>query len=358
MLAAAFGLYVLGLWLLRRSSGLPYARVAALAVAIQLVPLAAPLLISTDAWTYWDYGWIAAVGDGNPYADPPSSFPESPAYPVMGEAWRETTSVYGPAFTLASEPVALAVGDSSDAAAWVYKALAAAAAVAASLLAGRLARRRSLAVAFVGWNPLLAIHLAGGGHNDAWVGALVVAALALAAAAKQRRALVGAMWALAVAVKWVPAVFLGLVLLTRGRGGRGRVGAVGLAAAALVVAGLATWQYGLQWVGAPLTLAGNAALETTYSLPSRLEQLGVPDALADGAFLAAFVAGLALLARAAARGRLYLGRAAVLVLATTPYLAVWYLAWAVPLAAADEDRWARAACLALGVYLLPQGIPV
>ena len=27
--------------------------VAAFAVAIQLVPLAAPLLLSTDAWTYW-----------------------------------------------------------------------------------------------------------------------------------------------------------------------------------------------------------------------------------------------------------------------------------------------------------------
>ena len=30
-------------------------------------PLAAPLLLSTDAWTYWDYGRIAAVHDANPY---------------------------------------------------------------------------------------------------------------------------------------------------------------------------------------------------------------------------------------------------------------------------------------------------
>jgi hypothetical protein len=46
------------------------------------------------------------------------------------------------------------------------------------------------------------------------------------------------------------------------------------------------------------------------------------------------------------------------VLVTTPYLAVWYLAWAVPLAAADDDPPALAACLVLCLYLLPQAIPV
>jgi hypothetical protein len=46
-------------------------------------------------------------------------------------------------------------------------------------------------------------------------------------------------------------------------------------------------------------------------------------------------------------------------LLTTPYLAVWYLAWAVPLAGADDDDpAARVCCLVLGAYLLPQAIPV
>jgi hypothetical protein len=62
--------------------------------------------------------------------------------------------------------------------------------------------------------------------------------------------------------------------------------------------------------------------------------------------------------RSAHRGEPRLGRAACLVLATTPYLAVWYLAWAVPLAAADEDRAAWLAVLALTAYLLPQTIPL
>ena len=81
-----------------------------LAVGVQLVPLAGPLLLSTDAWTYWSYGWIAIEGDGNPYVAPPSSRPDNPALPFMGAAWRDTTSVYGPVFTLASEPVARVAG--------------------------------------------------------------------------------------------------------------------------------------------------------------------------------------------------------------------------------------------------------
>jgi hypothetical protein len=46
------------------------------------------------------------------------------------------------------------------------------------------------------------------------------------------------------------------------------------------------------------------------------------------------------------------------VLLTTPYLAVWYLGWVIPLAAAEEDRLARLVALALCGYLLPQTIPL
>jgi hypothetical protein len=70
------------------------------------------------------------------------------------------------------------------------------------------------------------------------------------------------------------------------------------------------------------------------------------------------VVGLALLARSAVRGRARLALAACLVLVTTPYLAVWYLAWAVPVAAAEEDLVATVGVLALCAYLLPQTIPI
>jgi hypothetical protein len=328
--------------------------VAAIAVAIQLTPLAAPLLISTDAWTYWQYGRIAAVADGNPYRDPPQEFPDDAAFQHIGEDWRDTTSVYGPAFTLASEPVALAAGESSDAAAWIYKALAAAGAVVAALLAAMLARRRALACAFAGWNPLLALHMAGGGHNDAWVAALIIGALALAAS--RRFGLAGAAWSLAVLVKWVPLLFLPLWAL--GAKGAARRAVVGFAAATAVVVGLATWRYGGHWLSAFGPLAANAAEETSYAIPSRLQELGLPRAIAVALCLGGFAVGYLVLLRRALAGHARLALAGCLFLLATPWLAAWYTAWVVPLAAAEEDRTARALAFALCAYLAPQAVPV
>ncbi len=353
LVAAGFATYLVALWLTRRSD--PSLQVVvALAAAIQLVPLAAPLLLSTDAWTYWSYGWIGSRGSGNPYVDPPSDFPANSALRYMGSDWRHTTTVYGPAFTAASEPLAIVAGSSDAVAAWSYKTLAAVATLAAALLAGRLARRRSFAVALVGWNPLLAVHMGGGGHNDAWVGALIVAALALSG--RGRRTGSGALWALAVFVKWVPLVFLGLRVIRDGSS-RGRAALTGLLATAAAVVVLATILYGGAWPLAVFPLAGNVALETSYAIPHRLEQLGLPDTAAGALALAALLVGLAWLAREAMQGRARLGLAACLVLLTTPYLAVWYLAWAVPLAAAEEDTAATITCLVLCAYLLPQTIP-
>lgn len=353
VLAAAFTAYAAGVVLLRHAT-VGLRGVLAIAVATQLAPLAAPLLLSTDAWTYWAYGAVANEG-GNPYVDPPASMPDNPALPWMGAAWVDTTTVYGPLFTMVSQPLARMAGDSEVVAGWQYKSIAAAAAVAATLLAARHARRRALAAAFVGWNPVLAVHLAGGGHNDAWIGALVVGALALDAAG--RRQLPGVLWVAAIAVKWLPLVFLGLRAL-EARATRRAVGLAGFAAAAAFVLVAATAAYGLAWLEAFRPLAENLRLETSYGVPHRLEQAGVPDGVAGVLAVAILLAGLALLARKALHGRALLGSAAVLLLVTTPWLTVWYLGWAVPVAAADEnDRWGRVGCLALTAYLLPQGIP-
>ena len=354
LLVLAFACYVGGLALLRKATP-AFRAVAVVAVLVQLAPLGAPLLLSTDAWTYWSYGWIASEGGGNPYVDPPSKFPENPAGPYMGAAWRDTTTVYGPVFTGVSEPVAAVAGSSSDAAAWLYKSLAALGLLAACAAVAASSGRSSLAVAFVGWNPVLAVHAAGGGHNDALVGGL--AALAVALALRRRHDLSGAVWVLAVLVKWVPLVFLALASLAARARAR-PLGVQGVVGTAVLLSALATWLYGVDWLRAAEPLAGNAARETSYALPSRLEQLGLPHGVALGVSLAALVAGLFWLARAATHGRVRLGLAACLVLVTTPYLAVWYLAWAVPLAAPEEERASRLAALALTAYLLPQTIPL
>src|SRR6266545_4374904 len=122
----AFVLYALGVALLsRRAASLRV--VLAVAVAIQLAPLAAPLLLSTDAYSYWDYGRVAAVHGGNPYADRPSRWPDDPAFRLMGADWRERTSVYGPAFTFASEGDAHVAAGSARTAMLLFRLLAAAA---------------------------------------------------------------------------------------------------------------------------------------------------------------------------------------------------------------------------------------
>jgi hypothetical protein len=330
--------------------------VVALACAVQLLPLAGPVLLSTDVYTYWDYGRIAAVHDGNPYVDEPSDFPEDVAYPLMGSRWYDTTSVYGPGFTLASEVHAEAVGESADAAAWAYRALAALAMVALVLLAARLSARPAFAAAFVGWNPLLAVHFASGGHNDAWMMAFVLGALALAAAG--RPFLAGLSWGAAITIKWVPLLFLPLRLLEARKTGR-RLDHRGLAVGLGILVAIATWRYGLSWLGAAGPLATNLAEDRAkYAIPVRIASLGLPEGAVAVVFALAFVAAYAWLLREAWRGRARLALTAGLLLVCTSWLVPWYAVWAVPLAAVEEDRTARLVALALSAYLLRDAVPL
>lgn len=162
---------------------------------------------------------------------------------------------------------------------------------------------------------------------------------------------------LAIGIKWVPALFLLLRALGEHANGR-PIGRRGLALGAAGVAGVATLLYALAWPLAILPLVGNATSETGAAIPRRLEDCGVPNGVALGLAVITLAGGLIWLIREAGRGRPRLALAACLILITTPYLAVWYLAWTVPLAAAEEDSVATVTCLALCVYLLSQTIPI
>jgi hypothetical protein len=352
--AGAFLAYLAGLLLVRRGR-LALAPALAAAVVIQAVPLVGPVLLSTDVYTYWDYGRLSAVHGLNPYEDEPSQAPGDPAYSRMGENWRGTTTVYGPGFTLASEAHAVVVGDSRAAASWLYKGLAALAVIALSALAAGLAREQAFAAAFVGWNPLLAVHFAGGGHNDAWMMAFVVGAVALGAVGRWQWA--GAAWVAAIAVKWVAIVFLPLRALEARANGR-RVGHLGFAGAALALGAIAVWRYGFSWLEAFGPLAKNLREGAHYSVPSRVSQLGVPHDAAIALFAVLFVVAYVWLLREAWRGRARLGLCAGLLLLATPWLTAWYAVWAVPLAAFEEDRAARLLALGLSAYLLRNAVPL
>ena len=350
----AFVTYLGALGLIRAADELRAGPVLALAAAIQVAPLTSPVLLSTDVYTYWDYGRLGAVHGANPYVDKPNRYRGDPAFSRMGRQWRDTTTVYGPAFTLASEGHAAAGGASRPAAAWSYKALAALAMLGILWLVGRLAPR-PFAAAFVGWNPLLAIHFAGGGHNDAWMVAFVMAALALAATG--RRQLAGAGWALAIAIKWVAVIFLPLRAVQAWRAGR-RVGHVAFAATAVLLAGVASWRYGVGWLDAFGPVTRNLREGARYSIPSRLESLGLPHGAAVGILAGLFGIAYIWLLREAWRGRARLGLAAGLLVLAAPWLVPWYAIWTVPLVAVEEDRTGQVLALALCAYLLRDAVPL
>jgi len=342
---AGFALYAAGVALLGRMPA-GVAGVCAVAVAVQLVPLAGPLLLSRDVYAYWDYGRLAAVHDANPYAAAPSRFPHDPAQRAMAPAWRKATSVYGPLFTAASAGLSSTGGHSSEAAALGYRLVAAGGMVALAVLVATVAPVPAFAAAFVGWNPLLALDFAGGGHNDVWMMVFVLAGLVLAA---RRPRLAGASWALAGAVKWISLAYLPLQLLGGARREALRTGA-GFLLAAAAISGVSYFFFGTAWLTAVVPLAHAHA---QWAIPSRLGLFGLPGWIA----LAPLVLALPWLLRSARAGRPRLGLTAGLVLVASPWLLPWYAVWAVPLAALDEDRGAWLLTLAVCAYLLPDRVP-
>jgi hypothetical protein len=321
--------------------------VLAVAAAVQLVPVASPLLFSRDVYGYWAYGRIAAFHDANAYRRIPAAFPRDPAVRAMARGWRRTTSVYGPLFTVGSEGGAVAVGDSAAAAAKFWQAAGSAGVLGLAVLAALVSPAPAFAAALVGWNPLLAIHFGGGGHNDVWMMVLLLGAVA--AERGQRRRLAGALWAASAAVKWVPLALLPL----RGVEGRrcGFSWAAFATGAAAIGAG-ATVLFGTGWLQAATPLFHNAAVGTRLGLPHLLRAVEVPGSAAVPLALAVAACGYLALLRSARLSRARLGLAAVLLICTTPWLLPWYAVWAVPLAAAEDDALASGVAMFLSAYLL------
>ncbi len=330
LFGTAFAVYLCALVLVRR--GARFTHVFILACAIQLVPLAGPMFLSSDAWTYWAYSRVH-----DPYRDTPSDDRIAARY--AGTAYLHETSAYGPAFSLVSRPVGLTA--SPSVASRLFRTGAALCVLATTWL---VARRRAFAAALVGWNPLVAMQFAGGGHNDALLMALVAAALALGE--RKRVQAAGAAWALAILIKWVPLLLLPLRALEARATGR-RVGHTGFAVALIATLGLATLLWRLDWLHAVTPLAHDARRQTHYALPSRL---GVP----AWTLLVPYGIAYVWLLREAARGRARLGLAFGLLLLALPYLIGWYVIWPLALAAWDDDDAATVLSLGLCAYLLPQ----
>ncbi len=329
-----------------------------------------PPLLSHDVYSYVDYARLGALHSLDPYAHPPAAVPADPAFAEV--EWTDTTSAYGPLFTLATYPLAkLPV----DAAVYALKAASAAAVLAIAVLVARLAPARGVdplrAAAFVALNPLVLVHVVGGAHNDAL--AVLLMTLGVAGLLSARETSAGAAFAASVAIKASAFVTLPFALLASlpPTGLKAKIWIalrpVGgfLVGAGVVIAAIGAGAYlafGWNWLDA-FALAGENQGRASYmSIPittARLTGLD-PDAVRIAA-LALYAALVAYLLVWTYRGNDWLRAAAWAttgLLLATAWLLPWYLLWPLPLAALSRDKPLKLLLLGLTAYQLGARIPL
>lgn len=315
-----------------------------------------PPLLSHDVYSYVDYARLAVRHGLDPYVHPPRSAPGDPAFPHV--TWTETTSAYGPLFTLATYPLAwLPV----NAAVYLLKAASAAAVLGTAYLVARLAPARGVdptrAAAFVALNPLVLVHVVGGPHNDGLAALLTM--LGVAGTLTAREGLGGGAFAAALATKATAAVALPFALLGSGRRSRFLLGGL----LALVLVALAAYlAFGWSWLHA-FALAGENQGRTSHmSIPIAAGRLsGLDPNLTRAAFLTLYAALVVYLLVWTHRGNDWLRAAAWAMtglLLATAWLLPWYLLWPLPAAALSRDRMLQALLLGLTAYQLGARIPL
>jgi hypothetical protein len=325
-----------------------------------LFALASPLL-SLDVFSYISYGRLGAEHGLNPYEHAPVEIAGLDEAARRVADYRGAVSVYGPAFTLISYPLA-ALG--VPAALWSLKALAAAAIGLTAWIVARLARRRGVdpafAVAFVALNPLVLVHLVGGAHNDALM--VAIATAALAAALTARPAAAGAGFVIAAAVKVSGLLYAPFAVLGAASA-RSRLRMLAGAALALAaVAAVALAAFGTA-VDAALTVAGeNQDRISRWSVPATLARIGGLDVdPVRTAFAVALAVAVVALLVAVARGLDWVraaGWAALGVLVASAYVVPWYMLWVLPPAAIARDRALIGATILLTAFQAVNGVPV
>jgi hypothetical protein len=339
---AAFALYGLGILAVRSDQGSLKLAIT-VAVIIQSLPLAAPLLLSRDVFLYWAESRVVTVHHANPYVVPPAHFPNDPATQIASAQWRTQTESYGPGWVALGSVPTLLAGHSKLAAEWLYRLLAFAGILTAIGLIAR-STRSARSVAVLGWSPLIALHYAGGGHSDAWMGVALVVAVAA-----RGTATAGAAWPLGAAIKVVPAVLLPLELArTRLRcTPRFWIGLVGTGVTVVVVSTLA---FGTRWAtGAAIGAHGTSPIGGVHFLTEAGLRHRYAVAICGLLFVAIYAA---LLRHAWMRGRARLALAAAALCILSSLLRPWYALWPVALAAVEADGPGELAAYCLSAYVL------
>jgi Glycosyltransferase family 87 len=351
---AAFALYAVAVVVFRARRRAATTAVLVVAAAIQFAPLAAPLLLSKDVYTYWNKGRIGAVHRANIFATAPSAFPNDPSYPYVAEDWRDREFFYGPTMAGVAEGDAAIAGVSRPTAVGIFRVVAAVSVVAAALLVTIVAPRPAFGAVLVGWNPVLALHFAGGGHNDALMMALFAGSLVLAA--RRRRVFANLAWVAAAALKWTLLAFVPLQVLARRRPFAGK--SLAVVVAGLVAASFAVW--GTAWITSLRALRSQSNTPSSNSFAWWLsDHVGGSRLTWVHVIIALFVVAYAVLAVQAWRtGRARVGLAAGFLVAATPFLGPWYLMWPATLTAVEEDDVAVLVLVLLTAWLLRDAVGV
>src|SRR3954453_15483274 len=326
-------------------------------VALHLVFLVAPPLLSSDIFNYVGYARLDAVHHLNPYIHPLSAAPTDPSYIYVG--WPLNTTAYGPLFTLGTLPLGWV---SFTAGIWLLKVSAALASLACVALvwlcATRLGRPAMPSALFFGLNPVLLAYAVGGGHNDLL---MLVAALGgiymlLAGRESGMAAIV-----VAVAVKSSSVVLLPFALL----GSRRPLKAILWAVAATAVISVATLlAFGTHISSLLHVIQHDARLETPNDIPGVINDvlgLGISTHTLGRIGMLIVLPTIGLLLLRVYRGGDWLenaGWATFAVLVTTTWFLPWYLIWFLPLAALAVRPYQRFTALALTALAIGLQLPL
>lgn len=310
-----------------------------------------PPLFSRDPYSYFVQGRLLQLGL-DPYTHGAASVPgwfQAGVDPM----WAETPTPYGPLYLLLQKAV-VTVAQTPYWSAVVFRLIAVIGVACMAYAVPRLAQRQGIDPAAATWlavmNPLVLLHFAFGGHNDAIMVGLMLIGLEFA---MQRRVIPATLWiAAAVAIKpiaFVVVPFAALLVIPWATTLLRRILAYalsGLTVLALVLAMGAALGVGGGWIQA-LTTPGS--VRTWLSPPTAIGMaVGlVGDAFGNREVDAIAVSAVRLACMALAVGYcLYLllrpqGRSPVrgallaftAIIGLGPVVQPWYLLWALPLVA-------------------------
>jgi len=157
---------------------------------------------SSDTASYAAYGRIASQG-GNPYIISPHAWGDVAYTHVIGSAWKNTPSVYGPVATMIQSFAAWIGGPHVAITIWILMILNGAVFIGVGVLLLKTSDDPVRATLFWVANPVLIQQLVSGGHLDTFVAATAICAIQVARRVSGRwgDVLVGVLIGLACGIK-------------------------------------------------------------------------------------------------------------------------------------------------------------